>query len=136
MSTLQAKKAKALSSLPLPRLAVDWSIMIPVESNIILWAMMFFHGILYIPSSYLKFFMKQGEIEFFLKSVDHFFLLILNATTLVWTSIISYKEQYKYTSLTFPTLFSHEFLHSSFSVPFSVPLIYLKSSFASNFQSK
>ena len=42
--------------------------------------------------------MKQGKIETKKNVVDYFFLLILNATTLVWTFIISYKEQYKYTS--------------------------------------
>ena len=42
--------------------------------------------------------MKQGKIETKKNVVDYFFLLILNATTLVWTFIISYKEQYKYMS--------------------------------------
>ena len=109
------------------RVGHDWA----TELN--WWAMMFFCSILYIPKSYLNFFMKQGKLET-KKNVDfpphpqcyYIGLNVHNFLTRNSTCIC----------LTFSTLFFHVFLHSSFSVPFSASLIYLKSSFASDFQSK
>lgn len=62
-----------------PDLVANCSITDTPDSNVILWSNIFFCCILYIPISYLKFFMKQGKTETTKKLCWVFFFFTLAA---------------------------------------------------------